>query len=226
MLTFPVTLFGGGATLTFLQAETPVGSVTTSVTFTAVNLGAALSDRYIVVVIGVAVNVDGRTLDSVTIGGNAMTIHANANTSVAASDTNITAICGLLVTSGTSANVVATCSGTMSQWYCRTYALTGLTSATPTSTKTTSATTSVASISDSINIPANGLFIFGAQGNTGNAATYNAVTGGVLNSGQNFATMPSGVASQSGLSAETPRSYSATLAAGTGHMAMAAAVWN
>ncbi len=226
MLTFPVTLFSGAATLTFLQAETPQGSATTSVTFSSVNLGTASADRYIVVVAGVAVNTAGRTLTSVTIGGNAMTIHANATTSVALSDTNISAICGLLVTAGTSANVVVTCSGTMSQWYCRTYAMTGLASTTPTATKTTSATSAVSSIADSINIPGNGLFIFGVQGDTSNAATYNAVTGAVLNSAQNFGTMPSASASQSGLSAETPRSYSATLAAGTGHMAMAAAVWN
>lgn len=227
MLTFPITLFAGGAaTRTFLQAETPQIASASTYTFTSVNLGTASSDRYVVVVIASGVLTPGRTLNSVTIGGNTATLDANANTSVAASSTTIVGIARLLVTSGTSANVVATFSGNMSVCHCFTYTLTGLVAAAPTATKTTSVTSGTV-INDTINIPAGGIFLMAAAATTSTGSwTETGATEDADDGGGSSNNLPACCASIAGLAAETGRAYSATISANTPAMAMAAAAWH
>lgn len=219
---FPVMAPSGGPRRTFLQAETPQLSSVATYTFTSVNLGPAAADRYVVVVPSNAVGVSGRTLTGVTIGGSAATLHVNANI-VSGANTAICAIAGLLVPSGTSANVVVTFSGNMNTCYLRTYALTGLLSTTPTAQKATTNASSGLSISDVINIAANGILIFGAQSSSTGSYT---MSGALEDADQNTNNYPSAVASQDQLAAETNRAYSATLSATGSFFAMAAAAWN
>lgn len=223
MLTFPVTLFASGATRTFLQAETPQLAAGPAYTFSGVNIGAAATDRYVVVEISNAVNAPGRTLNTVTIGGSAATIHVNAHLDTGAAVV-IVGIAGLLVTAGTTANIVATFSGNMNTCYCRTYTLQGLTSTTPTATKTTTNGAGATTVSDTIDIPANGILLFGVQTDA-STGSY-SVTGATLDSTQNTNNLPSASASLDSLGVQVARPYSATVSAATTATAMAAAAWN
>lgn len=212
----------GGATCAFLQAETPQLSGVATYTFTSVNIGTASADRYVVVVVSNGVTTVGRTLNSVSIGGNAATLHVNSRIESGGNDV-IIGIAGLLVTSGTSANVVVTFSGNMNTCYCRTYALRRLHSTTPTTPKATTLASGTV-ISDTINIPAHGILIFGAQALT-STGSY-TMAGATEDADQNTNNLPSATASSQGMAAETARAYSATISANTPILAMAAAAWN
>lgn len=226
MFTFPITLFATSntATLTFLQSETVQIASQSSYTFTVANIGPAASDRYVVVCISSEASTDGRTLSSVTIGGNAATLHANAASNIVASTTVIAAIAGLLVTSGTTATVVANFSGNMAICYCHVYTLTFDLSSTPTATKTKASNAATTSLSDTINVPENGALLVTSccATSTGSYTMTGVAEDADLNSGN----VPSCVGSQDQLSAETGRAYSVTISANTPNMAMAAVVWH
>lgn len=81
----------------------------TTYTFTGVSIGTAAASRLVVVAFGWRRSTGTFTLNSLTIGGNAATLYVNnANTATIAG----VAFGGLVVTSGTTADVVATLSGT------------------------------------------------------------------------------------------------------------------
>lgn len=214
------------ATRTFLQKETTNGTTQSTYTFTNANIGTAASDRYVVAVIGASLtSVSGRTLNSVTIGGNAATIHANAAHSVAASSCHIVGIAGLLVTSGTTATIAATFSNTMARCFCFVYRLDGLASTTPTATATEGENDGGGdtTIADTINIPWDGILVAGViMGTTTGSLSFSGVT---EDSEENSSNILAGVASNQSMSAETNRAYSATTTANQPAKAMAAAAW-
>lgn len=218
---------GASATRTFLQREATINiGATSTFTWTDCNIGTAAADRYVVAVIGAGVvGVSGRTLSGVTIGGSAADIRATATSDEAASATRILTIAQRLVTSGTTATIVATFSNTMQVGFCFVYTITGLIAAAPTATATETENALVdATISDTINIPAGGVLIGGvvATGTTG-TWSFSGVTEDADNNTNNIA---AGSASEHNLSAETARAYSATVSANTPGKAMAFAAWN
>lgn len=227
MFTFPVTLFSGSiADLAFLQAEaTQTGALGTTVTFAAANIGAAAADRYVVVTIHGSVSLASRSLSGVTIGGNAATIHANANANIGGGSpaSRIAAIAGLLVPSGTTANIVATFSDTVTWCQCRVYTLRQAVSNTPTATQTTTNTAGATALNNSINIPTNGaLLVAGLSGPTTGSFTQTGVN---EDSDINVGNICGWTGHQDTLAAESPRAYSQTISSATSESAMAAAAW-
>lgn len=216
----------GAATRTFLQKETTQVANQTTYTFANCNIGAAASDRYIVAVVGGFGLPNNRVLSSVTIGGSAATIHANANLFVAASARYITGIAGRLVTTGTTATVtVVYATDVMAVCFCALYALHGLASTTPTATATeTLGGAGGTVISDTINIPSNGILIVSAL-----AATTTGIfsfAGADEDADENNSNIAFGCASDDGMSAETGRAYSATISANSPRFVLAGAAWN
>ena len=227
MFTFPVTFFGAGsATRTFLQSETPINAIQTVYTFSNVNIGPATADRYVVCIIGCYVNVPSRTLNSVTIGGNAATIVVNSNAQVAAAATCITGIAILNVTAGTTANVVATFNNNMLVCHCHTYVINNLTMASPTSptTKSTTNNASGTTLSDTIATVANSLLIAGVT-SAASAGSF-SFTGVALDSNTTALSVPSGCGSAQNLSANAAFPYSSILSSSTTVTALAAATWS
>ena len=104
----------------------------TTYTFNNCNIGSANVNRYVVVIGsgysgGVLTN---RTVSSVTIGGNSATIDYTPNTAAAQCAAK------LLVTTGNTANIVVTCSGSMENYSIAVYVVYGLNSTTPVDTQT------------------------------------------------------------------------------------------
>ena len=94
--------FGGAAAF----GSTFIGSAVDAVqratyTFTSQGIGAADATRRVIVGIGVGLNTGGATVNSVTIGGVAATVHAAAG-----ANQHSTAFASLLVPTGTTATIV------------------------------------------------------------------------------------------------------------------------
>ena len=100
---FPVPVGGGLATLTFLQASTPITGAHNPATFSNVNIGPAASDRYVVMIMQSQTAVPGRSLSSVTIGGSTPTSHVSSASVIAAANTLLTLMAGILIPAGTTA---------------------------------------------------------------------------------------------------------------------------
>ena len=163
---------GGNAALTFLQSEATQVATQTVYTFTDANIGPAAADRYVVVCITGSAGTSGRSLSSVSIGGSAATLDANAASSVPASTTSIAAIARRLVAAGTTATVVATFSADMLIGYCHVYTLTHALSATPNDTQTTvSGPGTATSLSDTIDVLQGGALLVTASSATRPATT-------------------------------------------------------
>lgn len=99
---FPAVVAAGGnrPRLEFLQGAVGTG-IGTPITFTSQNLGAAADTRRIFVCVGA--NATGGPITSITVGGNACTLHfSNSGGNLRG------AIGSILIPSGTSANVVVT----------------------------------------------------------------------------------------------------------------------
>jgi hypothetical protein len=223
---FVATSATGGkfALLELTDNPTPISASTTQYTFTNAAIGAAAADRHVLVCIGCTVSVPSRTLTSVTIGGNAATIHVNQAASVAASSSFVAAIAGLTVAAGTTATVVANFSGNMTSCFCQVYRMVKQISTTPFATGGSASTTLVGSRSSTCNIPGRGAFL-ACGGLLVNASSL-AMTGAteqveqavaafaLFHSGRNFR-----------MAAETARAFSSTVNSGTGPYALAAASW-
>lgn len=107
-------------------------TITATSTFSNQNIGTASPDRLVVVVIGAQMNAV-RSFSSCTIAGVAANV-AVSDTNNSSTDTAISAICYLNVTSGTTANIVVTLSGTTNDCFIAVYTITGLSSYTPVAT--------------------------------------------------------------------------------------------
>lgn len=116
----PTSTPAGGLAVTATYKET---TSRTNHSFTA-DIGDAAPDRLVIV----AIAVGGTNISSVTIGGNAATIHCNGS----ASGFQSAAIASLSVASGTTADIVITTSSSDEPVEAVVYAATGLSSTTPT----------------------------------------------------------------------------------------------
>lgn len=130
----------GKAIATNTDSETIATAGTTSHTFTAKNIGTASSDRYVIV----GVMIGATTFSSVTIGGNAAT--SLVAISSAGSGAHI-AIYGLLITSGSTADIVINTAGNSLVWQICVWSLTGVGSVTPANIYTSTADNPTASVS-------------------------------------------------------------------------------
>jgi hypothetical protein len=211
-------------TRTFLQSETPFNTSATIYTFPAVNYGPEASDRVIVHIISAYVAVSTRTLNSVTSGGGAASIHINqrAPNAVAVA---ITAICSRLIPTGTSGDVVCTFSGNMLVVHCHTYALRRLRNNSPTAVEGTSNIASATLLSDTIDVPSHAILIAGNV-TAASAGSFTWPTGVLLDSNATINNIPSSCASDQKLPAEVGYGYSAQLDSTTTITAMAAAAWH
>lgn len=102
---------GGGGTLTYTATAVATAwqtSVSPPATFTAVAIGTASSDRIVVVSITVDGNASNGVISGVTIGGSGAAKAVGIDPTVAGQGVYIYS---LLVTSGTTANIVISCSG-------------------------------------------------------------------------------------------------------------------
>lgn len=144
--------------LTFLQYDANTAGQT-SYTFTSQNLGTATNDRVIIVcAFGSAGS--AFTLNSVTLGGTAMTSVVTTGSANAP-----TSIYRITSTSGTSANVVVTFSGTSTRCAIAMYSLTGF--GTVTNHDTASTLSTAATLSNTIDTAYNGVIIgMGSQFST------------------------------------------------------------
>jgi hypothetical protein len=173
----------------------------TSDTFTNASIGPAAAGRLVwVAVAGVNAGGSNRTLTGLTIGGTAATIHdqiQNVGMSLA--------ICSLVVAAGTTATIVATWSGALTERYFAVGTLTGYGSATP------HQVSKAAADNLTLNIPAGGaaLALAASKNGTIGAFTFSGLTEGtdVLSS---TAISRFGTAMDYGLGMQTARPVSAT----------------
>ena len=165
-------LTGGTATLTYTAGSVPfaftatTSSVTnaTTYTFSAVDIGAADTNRMVVVAISTSSNASTvRTVSSATIGGVRATVHVQAR--LAAASFRSVHLISAVVPTGTTGDVVITMSGTMARMAIAVYrSIPG--STTPVNTASAGAGTSgaVTSRSVNLNVSNGGFFVLAAAG--------------------------------------------------------------
>jgi hypothetical protein len=109
--TSPAASGGGGGTLTFTPTATATAwqtSISPPATFSSVSIGTASSDRVVVVVISVDGNATNGVISGVSIGGSTATQAAKLDPTGTIKGVYIYY---LKVTTGTTANIVISCSG-------------------------------------------------------------------------------------------------------------------
>jgi len=193
--------------LTYIGSTTFAGT-TATVTLSSVNIGTASSDRLVVVFCSIRrASVPARTISSVAINS------TTATTVVSGSQNGTRGVaCGiytLLVTSGTTATIDVTASGTYSDGVISVYTLTGLSSNTAFHSASNGNTTKSA-LSMSLNVPSAGIVIGGWGGCDGSNAgvTWTNIATEDVDSvvgGLNWST-----ASETGMSSQTGRSITVT----------------
>jgi len=157
--------------VTFIGA-TMNTSAATIYTFTAVNIGTASSDRLVVVSAQAGTN-NSRTISTVTIGGNAATILANSTAAP-----NPVCMAQLLVTTGTTANIVVTWNGGVSRTRINVWTVTGYQSATPLVGSSFPGTTTTAPSCTINSIPARSGLVVGAFNQSSTAGSVTVTSGG------------------------------------------------
>lgn len=148
------------------------GTDLTTYTFSAQSIGVAESNRFIVVGAAARATANGRTISSVTIGGNS----ATQIVAVSADDggnSRAAGLFGLVVPTGTTADIVVTFSGAMTRAGVGIWRIMGLRSATAkdTQTDTTSPT-----LSWTLDIPVGGVGIGVAFMNNNAGTTWTGLT--------------------------------------------------
>lgn len=149
------------------------GAPASTITFTAEPIGTAAADRFVVVAVNIQDNSAGTTaITTMTIGGNnAALLHSFK----CATHRTMTAFYGLLVTSGTTADIVVTANDAwdgvaIGVWRCN-----SLQSETPTDTGGND--TASAAITDTINVSAGGVALAAGGVSNGNTTyTWSAPT--------------------------------------------------
>lgn len=185
-----------------------------SYTFSGQSIGAASSDRLVVVCIGYTA-AGTVTTTSLTIGGNAASQAVEVTTS--GGDKGSVAIYYLAVPTGTTADVVASLSGSASRCDIEVFTLTGLTSTTPTTTNSDTASPPSAAVTPA----AGGVVIGMAKSVASTSCTWTNLTEDADNVVETAATFTSAHASNLPASSLT---VTATFASHTSP-ALALAAW-
>jgi|ETNmetMinimDraft_20_1059909.scaffolds.fasta_scaffold28432_2 hypothetical protein len=144
---------GGLATVTYIgEHNAPTG---TTFTVSGASIGDAADDRIVVLCINGITN-DSRTVSSATIGGVGTAEQVGIS---GAGCENNAFIHSLLVTSGTTADIVVTFSGAVGKFGLAVYNVNGTTNATASDTAANNAASPGATIDLTLTIPANGVSI-------------------------------------------------------------------
>lgn len=225
--TFPVAFWGGTvADLELTASPASQFASQSSYTFSNAAIGTAPAagiDRYVIVVMFSMVNVAGRTLSSITIGGNTATLDVSGAGGVPVTNTVLGAIARILLNTGTTATVVGNFSGNMASCFCQVYTMVGAQSGTPHHTASSFSTSNVGSRSVSINIPAAGALLAGA----GNQAASGALsfTGVAEQVEQETLAANCHSGRDENQTAETGRTVTSTSDGATGAYGLVAASW-
>ena len=139
----------GPVDCTYTDSDVDTADLTTY-TFAAMSLGAAATNRYIVVSVGGAYSAAARSLSTVTVGGVAATVVVTVGSQLYPAGIAIAA-----VPTGATGDIVVTFSNGVSRCGIGGYRLTGLQSATPTATAT-DVVSAANALSASLAIPADG----------------------------------------------------------------------
>ncbi len=209
-------LFGGfgGTARTFEYVTTTAVTISSvsSYTFSAVSIGAAVATRKIVVAVGASASVS-RSISSVTLGGNAMTLI------VAATSANPLGIYTIDVAAGTTADVVVTFSGSMSRCRVSVYRFTGTWS---TLDSASDATPSSGVFSVTSNTASGGALVAVAASFAGAAPTLDSAVGWTVDDETTSGTNRLAVGSSYATDTATGATQSATFSASsTGALAVA-----
>jgi hypothetical protein len=207
--------------LSFIGSNNSVADQTTY-TFSSQSIGAAASDRDVIVFIMGGAGATTPTISSVTIGGNAATLDVQTNQDSGSQG----AACGiarLRVTSGTTATIAVTFSSGALNCFIAVYRLTGHVSGTPFAT----GSDVTDPINISINVPAGGVAVSGVALFRGGGTGDNVWTGLTedVDASLSETTYDAGAASGSFASAQTPLSIQCAHAAAPTAMAGVAASW-
>lgn len=214
LVTAPV---GGGPTLNFIGV-TDSGSNSSTYTFSNVDIGTASSDRLVVVATHATGLTSDVTASSVTLGGTSMTSAASGFEANASLDLHY-----LTVTSGTTANIVATYSGNKSRCTIAVYTITGLNSSTPSDTG--SSTNSDTAPTLTLDIPTGSIAVYAhtSANSSTTTVTYSSATEHYDQAigGENTTCSGASLADAGNAHTET-----ATLAASKSSTILAGAVWS
>lgn len=192
-------LFTRNPTVVYASTAGQNGSLTSPHTFSSQGIGTASADR--VVIVSIYAKGSGVPVDSITIGG----VSATKLAEITNSEGNAT-IWALLVTAGTTADVVLTWTGALDRVFIGVHAMTGTNgSVTTHDTATHSATTS---LSTTIDIPTDGAVVAVCGGNNSGGISFSA---GVTEEWEQVATGSGGGGSDDDLSLEVGRTISATV---------------
>lgn len=157
-------LLGGAVTpLAITYAASSIQVCNPSTTFSAFAIGTASADRYVVVTLSTGSTIS-TAISSITVAGQACTVVSSAKNGAGGTFTAIV-ITNAPVTSGTTANIAITMNNNTQALSIGTFAVTGLTSTTPTATATTTTNNGVMTVA----VAATGgvISIAGSSGNTG-----------------------------------------------------------
>lgn len=132
---------GGPPVLTF-KDEKAHGAGGTSIQITDCDIGAASSDRYVLV----CVSTSFTTVTGVTIGGTSANLVLNDGSN----NTNDVRMFELLVTTGTTATIIATLASSVNKGAMQVYTLTGVSSISPTDTAVVDNSTGVMTLDSDI----------------------------------------------------------------------------
>lgn len=202
----------GSPVKTYIGSTASASDLTTY-TFTDHAIGAAASDRLVVVVVHLSAAAS-RTLSSLTIGGNSATI--NGTTNVGSGSGVLTAIAYLQVTSGTTATIVVTASGGCLGCQIDVYSLTNLSSQTPQDADLAAVGSGPRSLTSTTT--ANGVVIAGATSTTTHDFSWTGPT-------EDAESTVSGVSCGSASIIATGTSQSVSVTSASGNIRLAACSW-
>lgn len=152
-----IIIVGGGPRYTYAGAPARQ-TLNSSFTFSAAAIGSAETTRYVVVAVLMSTTATNFAISGVTIDGNAATHHvtdAGSGTTAGAR----AALYGLAVPSGTTADIVVTFAGSVSNCQIAVWALYDLASTTPADTGNDSGGNGDTSATATLDVPAEGILI-------------------------------------------------------------------
>ena len=149
-----------------------------TVTFASISIGAAAVDRIVVVVVHANDAATGQSIDSVEIAGSAANIHAQS--SISTNDC-VVAIASRLVTTGTTASIEVSTSGSVDDIEIEVYVVTGATSSGPFSADANTGVDPAYELAATIDTELNGIVIGGWTGNGDPSEPVEWLSGGTRN---------------------------------------------
>lgn len=182
----------------------------TSKTFSSVSIGTADSLRYILVGVICLSNGNGsKTISSVTVAGNSATLLFQSTPANDGSNNySVAGFALIALPTGTTANIVVTCSGSMYGFCITVWKLINLQSTTPVATATS---TNANPLSGSINVSAGGSAFGVTRGDASHSNTWSGITER-FDISANMGTLSG--ASDDFASAQSPLSISSTITGG------------